>query len=319
MGTMLQQAGLPVGASPEAWNLERPEAVLAVHRAYREAGAEILQTNTFGATRTRLAACGLADRVAEVNRAAVTLAREAAAGRAYVAGTIGPAGRPNTAVLGEVGARCPVPGARRGTGANRSPMSCLVRRAGHRAPGTGHCRRHRYTEQVEALLEAGVDLFIVETICDPHEGAAAVEAIRSVSDLPILATLTVDPAGRTLTGAVPEDAAALLLDAGADGIGANCSHGPASLDPVLAALRAAFPGVPLVAQPNAGLPAIVNGRPTYSLTPEAFAAWAARTFALAPVLGGCCGTTPAHMAAAAVALASSTWPSRHPSSPRRMV
>jgi 5-methyltetrahydrofolate--homocysteine methyltransferase len=266
MGTMLQQAGLPLGASPEAWNLSHPAAVVAVHRAYREAGAEIAQTNSFGGTRARLAICGLEEQVAAVNRAAVALAREAVGETAYVAGTVGP------------------------TGVSRGP--------GHEEPPW----HELFTEQIDALAEAGVDLFLIETIVDPREASAAIAAARRARSVPVLATVTVDAAGKTLWGATDVDAARALVDAGADAVGANCGEGPAALYPVIAAMRAAFPELPLVVQPNAGLPTMASGRACYPIDAATFGHWAARFAPLAQIVGGCCGTTPEHIKVVATAV-----------------
>jgi 5-methyltetrahydrofolate--homocysteine methyltransferase len=260
MGTMLQQAGLPLGACPEAWNLTRPAAVAAVHRAYCEAGAQIVQTNSFGGTRARLATCGLADQVAAINRAAVALARDAVRETTYVAGTIGPTG-----------------------------LSCESGQA--EVPW-----QELFAEQIEALAAAGVDLFLVETMSDPREAAAAIAAARAAGSLPVLATMTFDASGRTLRGATPVEAAEGMVAAGADGLGANCGEGPASLYPVIAAMRAAFPALPLVVQPNAGLPSVgAGGRLTYPIDAVTFAQWADRFASLAGLVGGCCGTTPEYI------------------------
>jgi 5-methyltetrahydrofolate--homocysteine methyltransferase len=259
MGTRLMAAGLPPGEPPERWNRERPEAVAAVHRAYRAAGAVVLQTNTFGATRSRLAPFGLAREMEAINRAAVELAREAAGEGALVAGTVGPTGlRP---VSGEEWERL----------------------------------REEFAEQVAALLAAGVDLLLVETICDPREGATAASTARSLTDRPVLVTFTFDRRGRTPSGASPEETAAAVLNAGADGAGANCGEGPQSLLLPLTRMRAAFPGVPLVAQPSAGLPTPGPAGPRYPLGPQEWAAEARRLAGLAAWLGGCCGTTPEYL------------------------
>jgi methionine synthase I (cobalamin-dependent) len=259
MGTMLQQAGLPLGASAEAWNLSHPAAVVAVHRAYREAGAEIVQTNSFGGTRARLAVCGLEEQVAAVNRAAVALAREAVGETAYVAGTVGPTG------------------VSLGPGQEEPPWQEL------------------FTEQIDALAETGVDLFLIETIVDPREASAAIAAARRAGSVPVLATVTFDAGGKTLWGATAVDAARALVEAGAEAVGANCGEGPAALYPVIAAMRAALPKLPLVVQPNAGLPTVARGRPCYPIDAATFGHWAARLAPLAQIVGGCCGTTPEHI------------------------
>jgi 5-methyltetrahydrofolate--homocysteine methyltransferase len=263
MGTMLQRSGLPLDGCPEAWNLERPETVRAVHAAYRDAGAELLQTNTFGGNRLRLHNAGLADQVAEVNAAAVRLAREVAAPIGLlIAGSMGPAGSSSlcphsSAVLSDV-----------------------------------------FGEQAAALAAAGVDLFLIETMTSVAEARAAIGAAQSQSPLAVIVTLTLDRNGRTLEGGDPVEAAALLMEAGATAVGANCGYGPAELLPVTVRLRAAFPQLPLVVQPSAGLPRLVNGQAVYDLTPVEMATWACRLVAAgADFVGGCCGTTPEHIRA----------------------
>jgi 5-methyltetrahydrofolate--homocysteine methyltransferase len=267
MGTMLQAAGLPLGEAPERWNRERPEAVAAVHRAYRAAGAEVLQTNSFGGTRPRLEACGLAGELEAVNRAAVELARAAADGAAYVAGCVGP------------------------TGLRLAPGEPLA------------LLQEAFAEQIGVLVAAGVDLILIETMWDVREAMAAVTAARAASALPLLVTLTFDRHGRLPDGTTAAEAAAAVAAAGADGVGANCCEGPESLLPALAAMRFACPDLLLVAQPSAGLPVRENSRLTYPVAPDAFGACAARLAPLARLLGGCCGTTPAHIAAVGRALA----------------
>jgi 5-methyltetrahydrofolate--homocysteine methyltransferase len=259
MGTMLMAAGLPAGEPPERWNLERPEAVTSVHRAYRAAGARVLQTNSFGGSWPRLAPFGLSDQVEPINRAAVALAREAAGAEAFVAGTVGPTGLRMAA----------------GEGADRFQES--------------------FAEQIAALLDAGVDLLLIETMVDPVEAVAAVGAARALTEIPVVVTFTFDRYGRTPSGATPEEAAAAALAAGADGTGANCCEGPESLLAPLRAMRAAFPETPLVAQPSAGLPTSVGGGLHYPLGPAEWAAGARRLLSHAAWIGGCCGTTPEYM------------------------
>ncbi len=267
MGTMLQAAGLPPGKTGEFWVLERPDAIAAVHRAYVEAGAELILTCTFGGTRPRLERSGLADRVAEVNRRAVEIAREAAAGRAFVAGDIGP--------LGEL-------------------LAPLGKRSYEEAVDL-------FAEQAAALAEAGADVLYIETMSALEEARAAVEGARRAAPyLPITLTFSFDTHGRTNMGVRPEQAAQAALDWGVTAFGANCGATLEMTEGALAKMRAVAPDALLIAKPNAGLPRMVEGRPVYDATPEMMADFAARAVALgARIIGGCCGSTPAHIQAIA--------------------
>jgi 5-methyltetrahydrofolate--homocysteine methyltransferase len=270
MGTMLQAAGLPIGMSPEAWLLENPDAVMSVHRAYVEAGAELILTCTFGGNRVRLERSGLSARVAEVNRRAVEIARSAADGRACVAGDIGP--------LGEL----------------LAPLGKL----------TCEDAVMIFAEQARALAEAGVDLLYIETMADLNEARAAVEGARQADDrIPITVTLSFDKHGRTNMGVRPEQAAEALLKMGVAAVGANCGH---SLEMTLEALEkmhAYAPQAALIAKPNAGLPRMVERREVYDATPEVMADYALKYVAAgARIVGGCCGSTPEHIRAIARAV-----------------
>jgi len=270
MGTMLQAAGIPPGTPGEAWVLERPEAVVDVHRAYVEAGAELILTCTFGGTRARLARAGLADRVAEVNRRAVELARQAAAGRAFVAGDIGP--------LGEL-------------------LAPLGKRTYEEAVDL-------FAEQAAGLVEAGVDLLYIETMSSLDEVRAAVEgARRAATDLPLTVTLSFDTKGRTNMGVRPEQAAQALVELGVAAIGANCGASLEMTEEAARRMREAAPEMPLIVKPNAGLPKMVEDQVVYDGTPEVMAEYARRFVEMgARVVGACCGSTPAHIAAIAGAV-----------------
>jgi methionine synthase I (cobalamin-dependent) len=254
--TTRHSGGLQVSDCPERWNLERPEAVAAVHAAYAAAGARWLQTNTFGATAPRLARCGLEAQVAEVNAAAVRAAREGA-GPVPVLASIGPTGSPDPEVW-----------------------------------------RFAYAEQVKAL--AGVDGFVVETIVRLDEGLAAVRAAVAAGSGPVLASWTPARGGELLDGTGLEEAAVSFMESGAAAVGVNCGEGPESL--LGPARRLVALGLcPVLARPNAGLPRIEKETgPVYTLTAQEFARAADEFFAAGVRLfGGCCGTTPEHIAAAA--------------------
>ena len=270
MGTMLQSASLPVGASPEAWLLENPDLVCGVHRAYVEAGADLILTCTFGGTRTRLKRPGLSDRVAEVNRRAVEVAREAAEDQTYVAGDIGP--------LGEF----------------LAPMGKI----------TYEQAVDIFAEQARALAEAGVDVLYIETMSDLNEARAAVEGAQQVSSgVPITITLSFDRNGWTNMGVSPEQAARTLLAMGVDGIGANCGATLEMTEGALAKIHEVAPQAILIVKPNAGKPRMVNREEVYDATPADMAEYARKFVALgARIVGGCCGSTPEHIQAIAQAM-----------------
>jgi methionine synthase I (cobalamin-dependent)/5,10-methylenetetrahydrofolate reductase len=265
MGTMLHERGVGFDACFDELNLTQPGLVREVHRAYLQAGAQIIETNTFGANRYKLAEHGLENRLEEINRAAVELARgeiEASGSEALVAGSIGPLGV-RLAPFGRV-----------------QPEQAYL----------------AYYEQIAALIEAGVDLLIIETQNDLFEVREAVRAARAVSVLPIVATVTFTRDDRTLLGDTPRHAAQVLVECGADIIGANCSSGPAQLLRILKQMRAAAPEAHFSVMPNAGWPERVSGRIMYPATADYFADYAvAFCQAGASIVGGCCGTTPQHI------------------------
>lgn len=273
MGTMLQAAGLPTGASPEAWLLENPDPVRGVHSAYVEAGSNVILTCTFGGTRKRLTRPGLADRVAEVNRRAVDIAHEAAGSEVYVAGDIGP--------LGEFFA----------------PIGKLTYEEAVEV----------FAEQATALAEVGVDVLYIETMSDLNEARAAVEgaqqALSSRASMPIFVTLSFDRGGRTNMGVSPEQAAETLLAMGVDAIGANCGATLEITEEAIANMHAIAPEAILIAKPNAGKPRMVGREEVYDASPEDMAEYARRFVALGVrVVGGCCGSTPEHIRAIAQAV-----------------
>jgi methionine synthase I (cobalamin-dependent) len=273
MGTMLHTSGIGFDACFDELNLTQPELVEGIHRAYLASGSQIIETNTFGANRFKLAAHGLETRVGEINARAVELARQAvrsSGSEALVAGSMGPLGV-RLAPYGRVKA----------------------------ADALG-----AFKEQVEALVQAGADLLIIETHTDLAEVAQAVQAARMVTSIPVVASLTFTRDDRTLLGETPARAAETLAGLNLDFIGANCSGGPAQLLRVLGQMRAAVPHIRFSVMPNAGWPERVNGRIMYPATPEYFGEYAsAFCRAGASMIGGCCGTTPEHIAAMYTALA----------------
>ena len=267
MGTLLQDHGLDDGAAGELWNVDRPDVVRGCHEAYAAAGARILTTNTFGGTRPRLRMHGLEERVHELNEAAATLAREVAdAHGLLVAGDLGP------------------------TGELLEPLGTM----------TSEDAQALFEEQLLGLRDGGIDVVLIETMSDLGEVQAAVAAARSVvPDLPVIATLSFDTNLRTMMGVRPGDAVTVLAEAGVDAVGANCGRGPAEMAVIATQLVEARPeGLLLVAQSNAGLPQVVGDHFEYDATPADMAGHArALHQAGIDLIGGCCGSTPEHIAA----------------------
>ncbi len=262
-GSNLQNAGMPVGVCPEQWITEHPEVLIDLQRRYVQAGTDILYAPTFTANRIKLEEYGLAGQIVRMNRELVALSKEAAGGRALVAGDLTMTGR-QIYPVGEM------------------MFEELV---------------DVYREQAGILAAAGVDLFVVETMMSLQECRAAVLAIREVCDLPIMVSLTYNEDGRTLYGTDPVTAVVTLQSLGADAVGLNCSTGPEAMLPLVAKM-AEYATVPLLAKPNAGMPELCDGVTVYRTEPEAFALLgAALADAGASLIGGCCGTTPGHIAA----------------------
>jgi homocysteine S-methyltransferase len=261
MGTMLYSKGVFINKSFDALNLTRPDLVEEVHQEYVRAGADLVETNTFGANRIKLGSFGLADSLAAINTEGARIARRAAGARAYVAGSIGPLG---------------------------------IRIEPWGKTGVEEAREY-FREQARALLEGGVDLFVLETFRDLNEIGAAIDAVRSISDLPIVAQMTTEEDGNTLDGTPPERFAPELEKRGATVIGVNCAVGPAPMLETIERMEAVTQRH-LSAQPNAGKPRDVEGRNLYLCSPEYMASYA-RRFMLhnVRVVGGCCGTTPEHI------------------------
>lgn len=267
MGTMLQGHGMTAGECPELWNVEHPDAVRAVHEAYIKAGSRMIGTNTFGGNRAKLNAYGLADRVAELNRAGATLAREAAGPHNFVAASIGPTGK-FLEPLGDM----------------KFDEAADI-----------------FAEQARAQAEGGADVILMETFSDLGEIKAALMGALSTG-LPCICSMAFDTGGRTMMGVDPVTAAVGLIGAGASGVGANCGLGPSETLDIIRQMRDVVPGI-IIAQPNAGLPQVVGGGTTYNSTPEEMAFYAAKFAEMGVnIIGGCCGTTPDHIRAIAAAI-----------------
>jgi len=271
MGTVLYARGIFINRCYDELNLSDPALILSIHEEYLQAGAEILETNTFGANRFRLQRHGLTEKVAEINAAGVRLARQAVehlkekqAGEAWVGGSVGPLGV-RLEPLGKVGL---------------------------------DEARAAFAEQIAALAGAGVDLLIIETMPALNEAREALIAAKEMAPhLPVLAMVTVDDESNCLDGASPQTAAAKLTEWGADAIGVNCSTGPATVLTAIEAMGSAT-SLPLAAMPNAGMPRAVEGRNIYLCSPEYMASFARKAIAAgAQIVGGCCGTTPNHIRA----------------------
>ena len=268
---MLQAAGLPPGAAPERWNLERPEAVHALHQAYVEANSDIILTNTFGGTRLRLEKARLGDRMRAINLAAAKLARKAARECVFVLGDIGPIGM----LLKPLG-------------------SLSIEEA-----------KASFAEQASALAEGEVDAILIETMSDLGEAVAAVQGACQATNLPILVSMSFDTHGHTMMGVSPETAAVKLWELGVDVIGANCGRSLSETLEAVRKMREAVPKATLLAKPNAGLPYEENGESIYDVTPTVMVEYARKFVALGvKIFGGCCGSTPEHIRAVAEALRS---------------
>jgi homocysteine S-methyltransferase len=266
MGTVLHTRGVGFDQSFDELNLTSPALVAEVHRAYIEAGSDIIYSNTFGANRYKLAEHGLEDKVAAINKAGVELAKRVVAASykdVLVAGDVGPLGV-RLAPYGRV----------------------QIEQA-----------RAVFIEQIDALCAAGVDLLVIETFGDLFEIREAVAAARRFCDLPIVASATFTRDDRTVLGDTPAKVAQALQNAGADIIGANCSGGPAQLFRIISQMKAAVPEQPVIVKPNAGWPEQIGGRVMYSAGPDYFGEYAQSFTELGiRIIGGCCGTTPAHIA-----------------------
>ncbi len=266
MGTELFAAGLTSGDSPELWNVENPEAVQAVHRAYVAAGSDIILTNTFGGTRFRMKLHKLQDRVDEINQAATANARLAAdevERTVLVAGSMGP------------------------TGELLFPLGELTAQEAQKG----------FAEQAAALTAGGADLLWLETLSSLEEMEAGVKGAQSVSDLPIVVTMSYDTAGRTMMGVTGTEMGARLAELGVSATGANCGANLADTESAVTQIKEANGGLPVVSKGNAGIPVWVGSDLHYDGTPEIMAAHAYRLRqAGISIIGSCCGSTPEHIA-----------------------
>lgn len=262
-GSNLQAAGMETGVCPEKWILEHPEVLVELQKRYFKAGSQIVLAPTFTGNRMKLKEYGLEDQIQEINHRLVQLSRQAAGSQGYVAGDMTM------------------------TGEQLYPMGTLLFEE----------LVEVYKEQVKYLVEAGVDLFFVETMMSLQETRAAVLAIRESCNLPIIASMTYGEDGRTLYGTDPITAAVVLQSLSVDVIGVNCSSGPKEMIPMIEQIKS-YTNLPILAKPNAGLPELMNGESVYAMTPKEFASYGeALVKAGASLLGGCCGTTPEHIQA----------------------
>jgi 5-methyltetrahydrofolate--homocysteine methyltransferase len=268
-GTMLFAAGLANGACPELWNDTHADIVQRIHAGYFAAGSQIVETNTFGGSRLKLNEYKLGERTRELNEKGARLAKAAAAGGTYIAGSIGPTSRlPRDYALDE--------------------------------GVTDEEYVETFREQAEALAEGGVDLFAVETMMFPQEATAAVRACKQIADIPVMATMffqyeDLHERDRTMWGESPAEVARSLLAAGADVVGMNCGRGPDRAIVIIREMRNAT-DAPLVAYPNAGLPITKGDTVTYELGPEAMARdYPALLDAGCNIVGACCGSDPEHI------------------------
>jgi 5-methyltetrahydrofolate--homocysteine methyltransferase len=268
-GTNYQQMGIEPGVRPEDWVLDAPHNVLALHRAFLDAGSDIILTNSFGASRLRMGESKYADRIAEINRRAVELAREAASTH------------PGTLVAGSMGS----------TGQLLEPFGSLSL-----AEAVDN-----YAEQAAALTAGGVDFLLLETFFSLEEALAAGEGIRMSSSLPLVVSFSYDQGQRTMMGLRPTQTLEAFEPLGVAAIGANCGKTLEAMEKIVEEIAAGKKGIPIWAKPNAGLPKGIP--PKYEVTPSEMAESAVRLVKSgARIVGGCCGTTPAHIAAIASAV-----------------
>ncbi|MGD8978558.1 MAG: homocysteine S-methyltransferase family protein [candidate division WOR-3 bacterium] len=267
MGTMLMEHGLDAGQPPESFNLKRRDVLERIAKEYLDAGADIIQTNTFGASRVKLSQYGLDENVVEINRNAVAAVKRVSSGKAYVSGSCGPSGR-------------------------------LLKPYGDVDPKT---MVDAFREQAGVLIDAGVDVICIETMTDLQEAIYAIKGVRRMSSsIPVLATMTFDPTPkgfRTVMGVSIEEAAKGLEIAGADVVGSNCGNGIEHMILIAREFKR-YTKLPVMIQSNAGKPVLQADKVVYPETPEFMAEKAGELIAIGvSIIGGCCGTTPAHIRA----------------------
>ncbi len=264
---MLQSKGLKPGECPELWNITHRAEVKEIAEAYLGAGSDIISTNSFGGSRLKLSQYGLGERCAEINHAAAAIYREAAGTSRHVAGSIGPTGK--MLLMGDV-----------------TETELL----------------EAFTEQAIALEQGGADIIIIETMSAADEASLAVRAARAATACTVIITMTfsIDPNGNyhTMMGVSPEEMVILMKEAGAHVIGSNCGNGIRDMIAIAKAVRAADDKIPVIIQPNAGLPELIEGRTVFRESPEMMASFIPDLIkAGVSIIGGCCGTTPAHIEA----------------------
>ncbi|HEX2949150.1 MAG TPA: homocysteine S-methyltransferase family protein [Armatimonadota bacterium] len=273
MGTMLQAAGLQPGECPELWCLTHPDVVKGISAAYLAAGSDVVETNSFGGTRYKLREFGCDAQVAELNRAAVALAKDVMVGKGYVAASVGPTGQIVEDEGGDV---------------------------------SEDDLYQAFAEQITALADGGADALCIETMSSVTEAVQAIKAAKTLTNLPVICTFTFEAGARgyrTMMGVDPTRAAEETLEAGVDIIGANCGNGIAGMIEIAGQLHAAAPNTPILVNANAGLPVFADGKTVFKETPEEMASRVAELLhAGVNIIGGCCGTTPAHIAAMAAAV-----------------
>ena len=279
-GTFLYQKGLKTGECPDEWSLSHPDIVREIALRYIDAGADMVETNTFGANRLKLKHYGLQDKVTAINEAAARLSREAAGADKYVIASIGPTGK--MLLMGDV--------------TEEEFYDC-------------------FSEQAVALEKGGADAVCIETMSDADEAVQAIKAAKENTGLEVIATFTFDRTSlgeyRTMMGLLPVEAIRRALEAGADIIGTNCGNGMERMVDIVKEIRGAFPDAFILAQANAGLPIVENGQDIFPETPETMASYVpALIEAGVNIIGGCCGTTPAHIKAIAAAIHISLIPLR---------